>query len=350
MVTAVVAKRRHGGRWRSVAQRFCASSETQDVLDEPVRKLGELLKLAVKAEAEGVPAADVARAEEQAKEFALFAGNGFREFGNGDQTLKRTYTNQELTDAGVDAESLLKIEDTTYGVRRGILSAIFFGGLALIVLFQPPAALVNAFGFAIIAAVAVDLLLNKGSLQVLVLDSVARIVNPDYRNRVAQHEAARFLVGYMIGVLPKAYTLSASDALSQYESPSMKAGCVFCSAKATLELESGKVSGKTLDQFVCIKLAGVAQEYLMFGQAQTGASNIEQIEDLFSALGFDKRRSTDQTRWAALNVVGLLRNHEEVHRKLAEAMKRGASTASCISLIESSLRSAKGEVKAELLV
>ena len=34
--------------------------------------------------------------------------------------------------------------------------------------------------------------------------------------RLSQHEAGHFLVAYLMGVLPKAYTLSAWDAFSRY--------------------------------------------------------------------------------------------------------------------------------------
>lgn len=46
---------------------------------------------------------------------------------------------------------------------------------------------------------------------------------------------------------------------------------------------------------------------------------------------------TLQVRWAVLNVAAILKRHPALHEKLADAMDRGESTASCIALIEQQL-------------
>lgn len=50
-----------------------------------------------------------------------------------------------------------------------------------------------------------------------------------------------------------------------------------------------------------------------------------------------------QIRWAVLSVAVILRENQELHSKLAEAMDRGASTASCIALIEEQLKEGKAK-------
>ena len=42
------------------------------------------------------------------------------------------------------------------------------------------------------------------------IDRFAR-VNPEYRNRIARHEAAHFLVGYMLGVPVAGYSLGLGE-------------------------------------------------------------------------------------------------------------------------------------------
>lgn len=42
-------------------------------------------------------------------------------------------------------------------------------------------------------------------------------------------------------------------------------------------------------------------------------------------------------RWAVLNTVSLLRQHEAAHNALAAAMQRGASVGECIAVIEGEL-------------
>jgi hypothetical protein len=53
-------------------------------------------------------------------------------------------------------------------------------------------------------------------------------VSAEYRQRVCMHEAGHFLVAYLMGVLPKGYTLSAVDALRRYGALNIQAGTVFC--------------------------------------------------------------------------------------------------------------------------
>ena len=53
---------------------------------------------------------------------------------------------------------------------------------------------------------------NAGGGEALVIDTVGRVVRPAYRSRVELHEAGHFLVAYLLGVLPRAYTLSSLDA------------------------------------------------------------------------------------------------------------------------------------------
>merc|ERR1712217_81113 len=100
------------------------------------------------------------------------------------------------------------------------------------------------------------------------------------------------------------------------------------------EVQSGTLSSRSVDQLVCIKLAGVAQEYLMFQRAESGASKLKEIEALFRDLSFEQRKKDDETRWAIINVIRLLRRYEKVHAELAKAMECNAPVGECISIIE----------------
>ena len=45
------------------------------------------------------------------------------------------------------------------------------------------------------------------------MDTAGRVLSPNgYGRRVALHEAGHFLVAYLLGLLPRDYTLSALDA------------------------------------------------------------------------------------------------------------------------------------------
>lgn len=51
-----------------------------------------------------------------------------------------------------------------------------------------------------------------GGVEALLLDSAARRLSSSYAARVATHEAGHFLVAYLLGLLPRSYTLSSWDA------------------------------------------------------------------------------------------------------------------------------------------
>lgn len=53
---------------------------------------------------------------------------------------------------------------------------------------------------------------NGGALEALLLDTAGRWINRDYGRRVASHEAGHFLIAYLLGILPRVYTLSTLDA------------------------------------------------------------------------------------------------------------------------------------------
>lgn len=56
---------------------------------------------------------------------------------------------------------------------------------------------------------------NRGGMEALILDAAAHTLNKAYGDRVAAHEAGHFLVAYLLGLLPKRYTVSALDAFQK---------------------------------------------------------------------------------------------------------------------------------------
>lgn len=49
----------------------------------------------------------------------------------------------------------------------------------------------------------------------MVVDAAGRVVSSSYARRVAMHEAGHFLVAYLLGLLPRGYTLTAADAFAR---------------------------------------------------------------------------------------------------------------------------------------
>lgn len=319
-------RRRRGASLRRVA--------TSGTMAEVGSKLQEYLDEAVEAEALGEEAAAIAKAEEKAKEVVLFGKNGFKSFGSAVQAEKKAYTPEEIKEEKLDATRLLTTEDSVDGVREQILRFTLLTGGSLALFFPAIRVQVLLIELAFFVAVFVDFLASQGILQSLVLDFLARLVNPEYEERVVEHEAARFLIGYLTGTLPKAYTLTPLDAVTRFQSVIIRSGCVFCSSQVQREIEAGSMSSKTVDQLVCTKFAGVAQEYIKYGRAKSGSCNIRQVEDLFSQLNFPQEKSSALTAWALVNVNGLLRRYQPVQRELVVVMGRGGTVAECISVIE----------------
>jgi hypothetical protein len=104
------------------------------------------------------------------------------------------------------------------------------------------------------------------------------------RRRVARHEAGHFLVAYLMGLAPLAYTLSSLETYRRYGTFNVQAGCRFVEQQFKSEVASGQLSAAALDQYTCVALAGVAAEYVHFGQAEGGAGDLAQLDGLLKVL------------------------------------------------------------------
>ena len=59
---------------------------------------------------------------------------------------------------------------------------------------------------------------------------------------LVQHEAGHFLVSYLVGILPRTYTLSSLDAFQRYGALNIQAGTTFVDNEFQREVASGKMS------------------------------------------------------------------------------------------------------------
>ncbi|CAN1167973.1 hypothetical protein LINPERPRIM_LOCUS18963 [Linum perenne] len=235
--------------------------------------------------------------------------NGLRCFGAARQVPQRLYTLDELKLNGIEAGSLLSPVDGTLGsIERYLQVAGVVGGVAAW----------NAFGFTSQQI----FYLSLGLLFIWTLDA---------------HEAGHFLIAYLVGVLPKGYTLSSLEALQKEGSLNVQAGTAFVDFEFLEEVNSGKVSATTLNRFSCIALAGVATEYILYGYSEGGLADISKLDMLLKGLGFTQKKADSQVRWSVLNTILLLRRHGQARAKLADAMSMGKSVGSCIAVIEDNI-------------
>ncbi|KAF9670019.1 hypothetical protein SADUNF_Sadunf13G0024800 [Salix dunnii] len=263
---------------------------------------------------------------------------GLRCFGAARQIPQRLYTLDELKLNGIQTRSLLSPVDATLGaIERSLQIAGVAGGLATWNAFGFSTQQILLFSLGLLFLWTLDSVSFNGGLGSLVLDTVGHTFSQKYHNRVIQHEAGHFLIAYMVGILPRGYTLTSLEALQKDGSLNVQAGTAFVDFEFLEEVKTGKVSATTLNRFSCIALAGVAAEYLLFGYAEGGLADINKLDMLIKGLGFTQKKADSQVRWSVLNTILMLRRHEGARAKLAEAMAMGLSVGCCIGIIEDNI-------------
>lgn len=276
---------------------------------------------------------------------AVALASNLAAFGKATSVPYRLYSLEELRLNKIDATQLLSPTDQTLGnVKRNLQYAAIAG--AAVTWWQ-----LGLDQYQLLAAAVlflflgtVDQIANGGGVEALLLDSIGRILSPKYQDRVAQHESGHFLISYLVGILPKSYTLSSFDAFRKYGALNVQAGTTFVDYDFQEEVTTGKLSSTTLNKFSCVALAGVATEYLRYEIAEGGLADILQLDAVLKGLTFTQKKADSQVRWAVLNTVSILRRHFDLQAKLAAAMLAGKSVGECILLIENELRDRKSVV------
>ncbi|WJX47646.1 hypothetical protein P8452_34312 [Trifolium repens] len=151
-------------------------------------------------------------------------------------------------------------------------------------------------------------------------------VFPDYQERIARHEAAHFLIAYLLGLPIFGYSLDIG-----------KEHVNLIDERLEKLLYSGQLDTKELDRLAVVSMAGLAAEGLTYDKV------VGQSADLFTLQRFINRTkpqlSKDQqqnlTRWAVLFSASLLKNNKAVHEALMASMAKNASVLECIQTIES---------------
>lgn len=197
---------------------------------------------------------------------SLCESGELRAFGAGSGVPKRLYTLEELRLNKINPSEFLSPADTTLNQVRSILQSSFVVGL-IAAYFTHAIDITGLVQWSIMvgAILTVDQVANAGGVEALLVDTAGRMLSPTYARRVALHESGHFLVAYLLGFLPKDYTLSSWDAFSRHRTFNIQAGTTFCDSEFQKEIASGKLSSSSLDVYSCVALAGVATEWLRFG-------------------------------------------------------------------------------------
>ncbi|GKV25282.1 hypothetical protein SLEP1_g34742 [Rubroshorea leprosula] len=148
---------------------------------------------------------------------------------------------------------------------------------------------------------------------------------PDYQERIARHEAAHFLIAYLLGLPILGYSLDIG-----------KEHVNLIDERLEKLIYGGQLDAKELDRLAVVAVAGLTAEGLKYDKV------VGQSADLFTLQRFINRStpklSKDQqqnlTRWAVLFAGSLLKNNKVTHEALMTAMSNKASVLECIEAIE----------------
>lgn len=148
---------------------------------------------------------------------------------------------------------------------------------------------------------------------------------PDYQERIARHEAAHFLVAYLLGLPILGYSLDIG-----------KENVNLIDKRLEKLIYSGQLDAKELDRLAVVAMAGLAAEGLKYDKV------VGQSADLFTLQRFinrskpqlSKEQQQNLTRWAVLFAGSLLKTNKELHEALMSAMAKKATVVECIEAIE----------------
>eukprot|EP00467_Chlorarachnion_reptans_P001792 CAMPEP_0114499844 /NCGR_PEP_ID=MMETSP0109-20121206/7639_1 /TAXON_ID=29199 /ORGANISM="Chlorarachnion reptans, Strain CCCM449" /LENGTH=524 /DNA_ID=CAMNT_0001677449 /DNA_START=175 /DNA_END=1749 /DNA_ORIENTATION=+ len=253
---------------------------------------------------------------------------------------KKDYALDELERQKINTTAFIApVDDTLDDIRLGGSIAALSGIFALGYAFHWGIGQGIFCLAGIFALSAYDVVNNNAGGSLLLVDTIGRTIYPSYRRRVAIHEAGHLMVSYLMGVLPVEYTLSALDSYKKRGEvrglkAAVQAGTRFADEMFKKEIASGSIRTRSLDQFTCISLAGIAAELVILDKAEGGRSDLVQLDGLLFALRFSPQRAAFQVRWAVYNTVSLLRQHKDVVEELADAMEDGKTIPELIKFLE----------------
>ena len=196
-------------------------------------------------------------------------------------------------------------------------------------IFNIPPVVPAAITFGILSLATADTLSWNSRGVSLLLDLFA---SAQQRQRIINHEAGHFLTAYFLGIPIKGYTLTAWEVLRQGQLG--RGGVNFDPQTLTAEPFDLEKMRLTLDRFCTVWMAGVAAEKIVYGDAQGGAEDRQQLRQALTMAGLPEIGHTQKERWAQLQATNLLTRHQKSYEALVEAMEQRASVEDCYRVIQ----------------
>ncbi|GMH35225.1 hypothetical protein BSKO_03093 [Bryopsis sp. KO-2023] len=156
------------------------------------------------------------------------------------------------------------------------------------------------------------------------IDKFSRVF-PDYRERLLRHEAAHFLMGYLMGVPITGYSLDIG-----------KEHTDFAEAKLQRRLIAGALEDSEIDVLAVVAMAGVAAEAVVFEEVVGQTADLFDLQRIMnrSKVKLSDSQQQNVTRWAVFQAAQYLKRYSDEYEALMESMKEGKSVADCVKAIE----------------
>lgn len=183
--------------------------------------------------------------------------------------------------------------------------------------------------FGILCLATVDTLTWNSRGVSLLLDLFA---SAEQRQRIIRHEAGHFLTAYFLGIPITGYTLTAWEVLKQGQ---LGRGGVSIVTEPLIvqpfDLEKMRL---TLDRFCTVWMAGVAAEKIVYGDAQGGGEDRQQLRNALNLAGLSEAAFMQKERWAQIQAKNLIERNQKSYDALVEAMAKRASLEECYWAIQ----------------
>ncbi len=157
----------------------------------------------------------------------------------------------------------------------------------------------------------------------LVLDTIARR-DPAYGQRIIYHEAGHFLVAQQLGIKVTGYSLSAWEAWQQGQTG--QGGVAFAPPP-------NPISGKLLQSYCAVWMAGVAAEQLIYGTSIGGQDDLQQLRSILKMTGCDPGDAKRAESAALVQARAQLTSHQPALEALVQALQERRSVTDCLALI-----------------
>ncbi|MEO0408155.1 MAG: ATP-dependent Zn protease [Cyanobacteria bacterium P01_A01_bin.135] len=182
---------------------------------------------------------------------------------------------------------------------------------------------------AMLAAATVDRFGWEGKGGTLFIDWFAQF-SPEHRQRVLHHEAGHFLVAHLMGIPVTGYTLNAWDAFRQGQGG--RGGVAFATQEVEGYLQRGNLPVSVVERYNAVWMAGIAAEQLVYGNAQGGGDDCQNVRQLWQQLGQPGDAET-RIRWGALKAKTLIETHRVAYDALVQAMDQAEPLERCLAIV-----------------